>query len=184
MKKFAIFSAIALLLVVAAGCQSAENSRSVTTSPTEASKETLVIELPVTKETAIQIALHDVGVSNEEVLHLHARKDRDDGEYHYDVDFRHGEYYYAYEISVETGEILKLDTEHDRKELPQNQIAQEEAVKIALENEELIQEEVTSLAVEFDEEDHRYEIKFTSGGVKYTYEVCAEFGKILDIDKE
>ena len=184
MKKFAFLSAFALLLVVASGCQSAGNPSSVTTSPTTASKEALVIELPLTKQTAIQIALHDVGVSNEDVQHLHARRDRDDGEYHYDVDFRHGDYYYAYEINEETGEIMKLDTEYDRKENPQKQITEEEAVEIALANEELSREDVTSLTVEFDAEDYRYEVKFICHGAEHTYEVCAEYGKILDIDKE
>ena len=100
------------------------------------------------------------------------------------MDFRHGEYYYAYEISESTGEILKLETEHDRTQLPQTQIPKEEAIRIALEHEEFTENDVTKLDVEFDAEDHRYEIRFISSGVEYTYEICAEFGKILDIDKD
>ena len=182
MKKLALISVFALLLVAFSGCQSIPEPQARTIDPTE-SIAPLAVELPLTKQTAIQVALNDVGVPNEQVQHLHVRRDQDGGAYHYDVDFRHGDYYYAYEISEETGEILKLETEYDRKELPQSQITKEEAVAIALDNEELTQEEVTSLTVEFDAEDHRYEIEFIHDGVEYTYEVCAEYGKILDIDK-
>ena len=183
MKKLALLSAFALLVASLAGCQLPASKPSTTTVPT-AAKEALDIDLPLTKDTAIQVALHHAGVSNEEVLHLHAWRDNDGGAYHYDVDFRHGEYYYAYEINEATGQILKLETEHERTELPDTQIPKEEAVRIALEHEEFTEADVTRLDVEFDVEDHRYEVTFISGGVEYTYEVCAETGKILDIDKD
>ena len=184
MKKLAILSVSTLLFALLAGCQIPQGRQRAVTDSTETTAEPLKIDLPLTKATAIQVALHYVGVPNEQVKHLHARLDRDDGEYHYDVLFRHGDYLYMFELSEETGEILKLETEHDRTELPKTQIAQEKAAKIALENEKLTEADVTALTVEFDAEDHRYEIKFAHNGTRYTYEVCAEYGKILDIDKE
>lgn len=184
MKKFALLSVFVLLFATLAGCQLPAQQPSDSTETTTKPKETLSIQLPLTKNTAIQVALHHAGVPNEQVKHLHAWLDKDGGVYHYDVDFRHGEYYYAYEISEATGEILKLETEHERTALPETQISKEEAVRIALEHEEFTEADVTRLKVEFDKEDHRYEIKFISGGVEYTYEICAEFGKILDIDKD
>lgn len=182
MKK--LFLLTALLLVVLTGCQLGNLTPAVTTTPTTVPAETLSIELPLTKQTAIQLALRHAGVPNEEVKHLHAWLDKDSGITHYDVDFRHGEYYYAYEISEKTGDILKLETEHDRAQLPQTQIPKEEAVKIALDHEEFTEGDVTSLKVEFDPEDHRYEVTFIQGGIEYTFEICAEYAKILDIDKE
>lgn len=183
MKKRILFPILALLLVALTGCQFAGLTPSATTDPTTTATET-PIELPLTKQTAIQLALDHAGVTNEEVKHLHAWLDRDSGVYHYDVDFRHGEYYYAYEIQEETGEILRLETEHDRTQLPQTQIAKEEAVRIALEHEEFTEADVTFLKAEFDREDHRYEVEFVKDGIEYTYEICAEYAKILDIDKE
>ena len=183
MKKLAFLPVLILLFVALAGCQLPAQQPSATTEATTV-KEALNIDLPLTRDTAVQVALHHVGVPNEQVKHLHVRRDRDGGVYHYDVDFRHGEYHYAYEISETTGEILKLETEHDRTELPQTQITKEEAIRIALEHEEFTEADVSFLNAEFDAEDHRYEIKFISAGVEYTYEVCAEFGKILDIDKD
>lgn len=183
MKKFAVLMVFALLFVTLWGCQSVAAPQARTTEPTVTTEEPLEIVLPLNRQSAIEIALHHVGVINEQVLHLHARRDWDGGAYHYDVDFRYGDYHYAYEISEETGEILKLEVEHDRNEIPQTQISQEEAIEVALKNEELNREDVTSLTVEFDAEDHRYEIEFFYDGVEYTYEVCAEFAKILDIDK-
>lgn len=184
MKKFALLSVFVLLFATLAGCQLSAQQPSDSTETTATPKETLSIQLPLTKNTAIQMALHHAGVPNEEVKHLHAWRDQDGGPVHYDVDFRYGEYYYAYEISESTGEILKLETEHERTELPQTQIAKEDASRIALEHEEFTEADVTYLNVDFDAEDHRYEIKFISDGVEYTYEICAETGKILDIDKE
>ena len=184
MKKLALLSVIALLFASFAGCQLPAQQQVGATDATTTPKEALNVDLPLTKDTAIRLALHHAGVPNEQVKHLHAWRDQDGGAVHYDVDFRHGEYYYAYEISEATGEILKLETEHERTELPTSQIAKEEASRIALEHEEFTEADVTNLKVEFDAEDHRYEIKFISGGVEYTYEVCAETGKILDIDKD
>ena len=180
MKKLVLLSA--LLLLVLAGCKAAESDVPATTE--NSTEPTVTIELPLTKQTAVQLAMEHAGVTNDLVQHLHARRDQDGGVVHYDVDFRHGEYFYAYEISEATGEILKLETEHDRKALPQTQIAEEEAKNIALEHEEFTEADVTALTVEFDAEDHRYEVEFTKDGVEYTYEICAEFGKILDIDKD
>lgn len=183
MKKLALLTASALLLVSLVGCQLPVQGRTVTPETT-AAREDLTVALPLTKETAVQVALHYVGVPNEQVKHLHVRRDRDSGSYHYDVDFRHGEYFYAFELCEETGEILKLETEHDRTALPQTQIPKEEAVAIVLAHEEFTEADVTRLKVEFDAEDHRYEIQFVRDGVEYTFEICAEYGKILDIDKE
>jgi uncharacterized membrane protein YkoI len=180
MKKLILLSV--LLLLVLAGCKSAESDVPATTENT--TEATSAIELPLTKQTAVQLAMEHAGVTNDLVQHLHARRDQDGGVAHYDVDFRHGEYFYAYEISEATGEILKLETEHDRKELPQTQIAEEEAINIALEHEEFTSDSVSGLKTEFDSEDHRYEVRFTKDGIEYIYEICAEFGKILDIDKD
>ena len=184
MKKLAILSVFALLFVSLAGCQIPQGRQRIVDDPTVTTAPPLTVDLPLTKDTAIQVALHHAGVPNEQVKHLHAWRDQDDGDYHYDVDFRYGEYYYAYEISESTGEILKLETEHDRTELPKTQITKEEATHIALEYAGFAEADVTALGAEFDAEDHRYEIKFTGDGIRYTFEVCAEFGKILDIDKE
>ena len=179
MKKLAILLSAALLLLVFAGCQSAEPMSTEQPDPTSAN-----IELPLTKQTAIEIAFKHAKVTNDEVRHLHAWQDTDDGVIHYDVDFRHGDYYYAYEISEQTGEILKLETEYDRKELPQTQLTAEEAQKIVLDHAGFTSDSVQSLTIEFDQEDHRYEARFIKDSVAYTYEVCAEFGKILDIDRD
>ncbi len=196
MKKLALLLAVTLLLLVFAGCQLADIGGSMPagqTTPTQTvptqtipvtdTQDTALL-LPLTKQSAIEVAFKNAGVTNEEVQHLHARQDTDSGVVHYDVDFRHGEYYYAYEISEKTGEILKLETEHDRTALPQTQIAKEEAEQIALEHEGFTRDDVKFLSVEFDREDHRYEVEFTKDGVEYVYEICAEFGKILDIDKD
>lgn len=182
MKKLALLLTAVLLLLVFAGCQLADPVPAGQTDPSPAAQNK--IDLPLTKQTAIEVAFDHAKVTNDEVRHLHAWQDTDDGVVHYDVDFRHGDYYYAYEISEQTGEILKLETEYDRKELPQTQLTAEEAKQIVLEHTGFTSDDVNSLTVEFDQEDHRYELEFTKDGVSYIYEICAEFGKILDIDRD
>ena len=185
MKKLSVLLVFALLLVAFAGCQAIEEPEQLVTPTYPTARMAMAgLELPLTKQAAIQLALNHVGIPNEQVQHLHARRDQDDGEYYYHVDFRYGEYFYAYEINEETGEILNLETEYDRTELPETQIPKEEAAKIALSHEEFTEADVTGLTVEFDAEDHRYEVEFVRDGIRFTYEICAEFGKILDIDKD
>ena len=191
MKKLTALLTVLALLLVFAGCQLADGGTQAdankptagTTVPVGTTAPT-ASELPLTKQAAIDLAMEHAGVTNDTVQHLHVRQDTDNGVVHYDVDFRNGEYYYAYEISERTGEILKLETEHDRTELPQNQLTAEQAEQIALAHEGFAKEEVRGLSVEFDREDHRYEVEFHKDGVEYTYEICAEYGKILDIDKD
>ena len=184
MKKLTVLLSLVMALLAFAGCQLPGNGSSAaaetTVPPTVKSK----IVLPLTDQTATEIALEHAGISNNAVSHLHVRQDTDGGITHYDVDFRYGDYYYAYEIHEQTGEILKLETEYERTEIPKVQLEANAVQAIALENAGFTAQDVTKLVTEFDRDDHRYEVEFVNDGIEYTYEICAETGKILDIDKE
>ncbi len=67
----------------------------------------------ITKDEAIAIALKDAGLTQEQVIHLRAEFDYDDGRPEYDVDFRQGNYEYDYEIHAESGKILSRDKDWD-----------------------------------------------------------------------
>lgn len=64
-------------------------------------------------EKAKDIALKHAGLKKGEVTKLKAEKDRDDGIVKYDVEFEKGRVEYDYEISAETGKILKAEKDYD-----------------------------------------------------------------------
>ena len=188
MKKIALLLTVVLLLTVFAGCQLADiglpGSADATTEP-EPSK--VAVELPLTKQTAVQIALEHAGVANEEVVHLHTRLDTHTDVNHYDVDFRHGNFTYEYELNEQTGEVLLYEREYEPTgpSLPeQAQITGEDAQRIALEHAGFASDSVKALTVEYEADEHYFEVDFKKDGFEYNYEICAEFGKVLDADKE
>ena len=67
----------------------------------------------ISKEEARNIALSHAGLSANDVTHLKAEFDFDDGVPEYEVDFRHGGYEYDYDIHAETGKIRSWDKDRD-----------------------------------------------------------------------
>ena len=67
----------------------------------------------LTKDEARDIALKHAGLSAADVSRLRVEFDYDDGRPEYDVDFRHGNYEYDYEIHAETGKIITSDKDWD-----------------------------------------------------------------------
>ena len=91
--------------------------------PTEAETQQPVAEVipapqeqpstEVTKEQAIAIALAHAGLRADEVKGLYAERDRDDGIVIYEIEFRHGNTEYEYDIRVTDGAILDWDRDID-----------------------------------------------------------------------
>lgn len=67
----------------------------------------------LTAEEAKVIALAHAGLTADQVPHMKAEKDRDDGIWVYEIEFRSGRTEYEYEIHAETGKILDWDMEID-----------------------------------------------------------------------
>ena len=67
----------------------------------------------ISKEEARNIALSHAGLSANDVTHLKAEFDFDDGVPEYEVDFRHGGYEYDYDIHAETGKIRSWDKDRE-----------------------------------------------------------------------
>ncbi len=189
MKKWTILLVLVLVVSVFAGCQPsgtdvpAPQNTPAPQAP-ESNPTVAPTALPLTKQTAVQFALDHVGAANEDVKHLHTRLDTDENGTHYDVDFRYGEFSYEFELDVQTGEIIKLEKDHIDADLPLKNVTSEQAQEIALEHAGLTSDSVRTLTVEFDREEHYYEVEFKKDGYEYSYEICAEYGKILDADKD
>lgn len=63
----------------------------------------------ITAEKAKSIALAHAGLKADQVTRLRAEKDRDDGLWVFDVEFRHGGFEYECEIHAQTGKILSFE---------------------------------------------------------------------------
>ena len=67
----------------------------------------------ITESKAKSIAFNHAGVKASEVRGLRIEKERDDGRWEYQIEFRAGNEEYDYEIHAETGKILDYDIERD-----------------------------------------------------------------------
>ena len=63
----------------------------------------------LTGEEAKAIALAHAGFTADQVQHLRAEYEMDDGVPHYDIEFREGPWEYDYEIHAGTGQILSFE---------------------------------------------------------------------------
>ena len=124
-KGFVVFTILALLLPVIAGCQSAlppaSGNHSPTTVPTtqatlpgsDAPVSTPEAVSRITPEEAVDIALKDAGLKKDAVRDLDVELDRETAGTHYDVDFESGGHDYEYEIDALSGKILQARKERD-----------------------------------------------------------------------
>ena len=67
----------------------------------------------LTAEEAKSIALAHAGLRADQVTGLRAEKDRDDGLWIFEVEFRQGRLEYEYEIHAQTGKILSWEKDDD-----------------------------------------------------------------------
>ena len=195
MKKWitAIVTATALLMALA-GCASEKKDSQLETPVADSGKS--VAQQAQTAESAIEIALNHAGKTREEVTRLRNEYDVDDGVASYEVEFVHEDTEYAYDIQAETGAILKVEKETEKKPASGTTakssttttkptvISKNEAKNIALKHAGV--SSPRDLEVERDRENGKevYEVSFESGKTEYDYHIDAYSGKILKSEKE
>ncbi len=155
--------------------QGSENGQS---SPVSSSVNT-----KISRDRAIEIALEKAGVKREDVRDLEADLDKDPDGLFWEVDFEVGNKEYDYDINAETGEIFDngaRPTESAQK------ITRDQAIEKALSNAGLKKENVRGLEAELDKEHGGtyWEVDFESGNMEYSYDINAETGEILKVEKE
>lgn len=190
MKKLQTILSILLMLTLLAGC-----AVSAATLP----REEAAVPEKLTAEEAQAIALADAGLTAEAVRGLRTEFEIDDAVPEYEVDFRSGDTEYDYTIHAETGAVLRRGKEYDPPEAPRpaplpqatepaasGEITAEEAEDIALDHAGFARTDVTALRTERDVDDGaaEYEVEFYHGGLEYSYEIHAETGTILDVDRD
>ncbi len=147
------------------------------------------------EDEAKTIALTHASLTDVEVYSYSCKLDRDDGNDIYEIEFRHGEYEYDYEIDAYTGKVLKSERERDddasastkaKSVASSATITEEEAKIIALTHASLTDVEVYSYSCRLDRDDGNdvYEIEFCHGKYEYDYEIDAITGKVLKSERE
>lgn len=206
MKKFGL--ALALLVCFAATVLSAcsdNNTIENTLNGASANAETsTVINVEITLEEAMDIALADAKTDRENAAFTQAKLDIDDAEKHYDIDFKVGGVEHEYEISLD-GKILKheLDkedaddknpdvsrTEHGKETKTEvvGYISVDDAKVAVLAYSNFDKDEVVLVEADFDDEDNdeaaHYDIELVIDDKEYEYKVDAKTGKVISVEAD
>jgi uncharacterized membrane protein YkoI len=148
----------------------------------------------ITEDEAKQIAFDDAQVAAEDVLYQWIKLDFEDGRQVYEVEFYAGNTEYDYEIDANNGTIISYDHELENLQPGQTgtsaegttQLDLEAAKEIALQEAGLTAEQVTFKKTAFEKDDGReiYQIEFVYDQMEYDYEIDANSGAILEMDKD
>jgi len=163
-------------------------------------------------ETAKKTALEHAKLTQQQVDHLYAKMDLDDGQMIYEVEFLYQGMEYEYEIDAKSGSILELEKEKDEHfdwddadddddddpgwrgsddddDAPddgEGYIGEAAAIGIALEHAGYTGEDDPWCKVKMEIENGIaiYEVEFEVPGYEYEYEIDAITGEILDIEQD
>ena len=166
-------------------------------------------EADVGRDAALEAALADAGVSEDETTRLQVTEDRDDGQKVYDIRFDVGNIEYDYEVRATDGSIVSSDTETvdgatQGNDASQNTgttggtsqttggtiggattaISQDQAISIALER--VPGATANDIRIELDHDDgqYRYEGEIIYDQKEYDFEIDANTGTILEWSEE
>ena len=132
---------------------------------------------------AESIAIDHSGV--ERARFIHTEKDRDNGKAIWEVEFYDGDKEYSYDIDAESGDIVKADWELDWWDRSGDEISEEDALYMALDDSGVKESDTDYLRVhaERDDGDIIYKVKFYSGDTMYEYEI-ADNGTMVSKSEE
>ncbi len=150
----------------------------------------------ISREAALAAALEKAGVAQADVERIEIEMDFDDDHRAlvYEVEFRHGEMKYEYEIVAESGAIVdeeikpaKADDDDDRQlAAPSDAISREKALETAYAHAGVKAEDVKRPEIELDMERgvYVYEIEFKTATLEYEYTINAVSGEIIEHESE
>ncbi len=140
--------------------------------------------------SAKAIALENAGILEAQVTKWDGIELEKDKGYHvYEVEFEVGTDEYEYKINAQTGAIVKSSKNGQGPTLNQEGlIGLDRAKEIALASAGIANANATfdndDTKLEKDHGQYVYEVKFTSAGYEYDYEIDAVTGEILETEKE
>lgn len=140
------------------------------------------------QQAAIDAALTDAGLTEEELTGLRVKKERDDGKTIYEIELYVDAEEYSYEIDADTAKILEQDYEveedYDREPDDQDALTRKEAVQIVLDKVEGSSEMDIRMKYERDDGKEIYEGSLVCDGTEYEFELNAKDGQILEWSEE
>lgn len=145
-------------------------------------------EAEYSEEEALEIALKDAKLSENDIGQFRVELERDDGYLIYKVEFYVDNEEYDYELDALTGKILEVDyeIEDDFSGFGADgaEISEEEAVNTALDKVPGATEENVRIKLERDDGYLIYEGEIRYDGIEYEFEINAESGKIISWESE
>lgn len=140
------------------------------------------------QQAAIDAALTDAGLTEEELTGLRVKKERDDGKTIYEIELYVDAEEYSYEIDADTAKILEQDYEveedYDREPDDPDALTRKEAVQIVLDKVEGSSEMDIRMKYERDDGKEIYEGSLVCDGTEYEFELNAKDGQILEWSEE
>lgn len=140
------------------------------------------------QQAAIDAALTDAGLTEEELTGLRVKKERDDGKSIYEIELYVDAEEYSYEIDADTAKILEQDYEveedYDREPDDPDALTRKEAVQIVLDKVEGSSEMDIRMKYERDDGKEIYEGSLVCDGTEYEFELNAKDGQILEWSEE
>lgn len=170
------------------GTAAGQESKDIGT--TEAGETDKDADVGLTETQAKEKALQDAGVSEDDITGIRIRKEKDDGQDIYDVEFYVEQQEYDYEIDILTGKVLEKDHDidddfaHSISGGSEKMISQEEAVAIVLEKVNGASAEHVFIELEEDDGQWKYEGEIHYNQQEYEFEVNAMNGTILEWSEE
>ena len=155
---------------------------------TETVSEAAEKEREPQEQAAIDAALADAKLTEEELTGLRIKKDRDDGKTVYEVELYVDAEEYSYEIDADTAKILEQDYEveddYDKEPADPDAMTREDAVQIILDKVEGATEMDIRIKYERDDGKDIYEGSLVYEGTVYEFELNAKDGQILEWSEE
>lgn len=155
---------------------------------TETVSEAAEKEREPQEQAAIDAALADAKLTEEELTGLRIKKDRDDGKTVYEVELYVDAEEYSYEIDADTAKILEQDYEveddYDKEPADPDAMTREDAVQIILDKVEGATEMDIRIKYERDDGKDIYEGSLVYEGTEYEFELNAKDGQILEWSEE
>ncbi len=185
----------ALLTASTVGCK-ANNAKGQTSDSGMAVNSSVENIQIIDLEEAKSIALEHSGLSENDVVFVETKLDRDNGRDEYDIEFTSGSVKYEYEIDAGSGNVLgfssesisesRADTETSLSGEGSEQLTVDEAKAIALEHAGFAADQVvfTKSELDYDNGTAEYEIEFKANGLEYEYKINASTGKIIEFDTD
>ena len=148
-------------------------------------------EADIGRDKALETALEDAGVTEENATRLQVSEDRDDGRKVYDVRFDVEDTAYDYEIQASDGQIFNSDVENSGRAAMQNgqgsanvAVSREEAAATALAQVPGATENDIRLELDYDDGRQKYDGNIIYNQMEYEFEIDANSGEILSWSEE